>query len=190
MFALRYLRPQLVFRRTTYSDCTGRQNVQMVGCGNEAVRRVSCAWSRIHVTHHHCFARSWTMGHTVDDQQLGCLCIGQHQLSVSLSGSISYLDANNPSAPIRTINGHNKPITAMAFISESGRLFTADSNATCCTFGLRYLLSDPSRSSLVSGRWNTSTGSALRLRPSPHKSQIVGLDCHAQMVTAVSCPNK
>lgn len=43
------------------------------------------------------------MGNAVDDQQLGCLWQGEWLLSVSLSGSINYLDKDNPSKPLRVL---------------------------------------------------------------------------------------
>lgn len=43
------------------------------------------------------------MGSQVEDQQVGCLWQGSYLLSVSLSGSINYLDVNNPSKPLRVL---------------------------------------------------------------------------------------
>lgn len=43
------------------------------------------------------------MGNQVEDQQVSCLWQGQHLLSVSLSGFITYLDVNDPNKPIRVI---------------------------------------------------------------------------------------
>lgn len=50
----------------------------------------------------------FNMGTTVEDQQVSCLWQGNYLLSVSLSGFINYLDANNPEKPLRIIKGHNK----------------------------------------------------------------------------------
>ena len=60
----------------------------------------------------------------MDDQQLGCLWQGKHQLSVSLSGEINYLDAANPSKPSRVIRGHAKPI-ASGVVSAADKTFYA-----------------------------------------------------------------
>lgn len=57
---------------------------------------------------------TFSMGPEVSDQQLGCLWQGSHMLSISLSGHINYLDANNPSKPIRVIKGHSKPVQSLA----------------------------------------------------------------------------
>jgi len=47
------------------------------------------------------------MGTTIEDQQVSCLWQGQHMLSVSLAGHISYLDPANPSKPLRVIKVRN-----------------------------------------------------------------------------------
>ena len=63
----------------------------------------------------------------VQDQQLGCLWSGDHLLSVSLSGQINYLDPKDPSKPSRIIEGHNKPITAIAKVNDK-MIYTGDSD--------------------------------------------------------------
>ncbi|XP_071949228.1 actin-interacting protein 1-like [Antedon mediterranea] len=63
-------------------------------------------------------------GNDVGNQQLGCLWQGQHILSVSLSGDISYLDFSSPSKVIRTLKGHQKTITAMTLSNDKSTLFS------------------------------------------------------------------
>ena len=43
------------------------------------------------------------MGSTVDDMQVGCLWMGEHLITVSLSGVINYLDRACPDKPQRII---------------------------------------------------------------------------------------
>ena len=43
------------------------------------------------------------MGSTVDDMQVGCLWMGEHLITVSLSGVINYLDRACPEKPQRII---------------------------------------------------------------------------------------
>lgn len=65
------------------------------------------------------------LGTTVDDMQVGCLWQGDHLLSVSLSGNINYLDRKNPAKPLNVIQGHSKPITALA--AAGGRIYSGSS---------------------------------------------------------------
>ena len=71
---------------------------------------------------------TFTMGDTVEDQQVGCLWSGEFLISVSLSGYINYLDPRTPSKPVKVICGHNKPITKMVKGHD-------DSNPTLITSG-------------------------------------------------------
>ena len=43
------------------------------------------------------------MGKAIEDQQVSCLVQGDYMLSVSLSGSINYLDKNNPDTPLKIL---------------------------------------------------------------------------------------
>jgi WD40 repeat protein len=45
-------------------------------------------------------------------------------LSVALSGFITYLDEANPAKPKRVVRGHNKFITALAYDSANGHLYS------------------------------------------------------------------
>ena len=69
---------------------------------------------------------TFKMGDDVLDQQLGCLCVGSHMISVALSGNINYLDANTGQIS-KVIQGHNKPITAVSKGDDDKTIFTGDS---------------------------------------------------------------
>ena len=45
----------------------------------------------------------FAMGNAIEDQQVSCLWQGQHVLSVSLAGHITYLDPSNPGKPRRVV---------------------------------------------------------------------------------------
>lgn len=72
------------------------------------------------------------MGTAIEDQQLGCLCVGGELLTVALSGFIYYLDPENPAKPKRVLKGHNRPIMAAAF--AKGYIYTADSEGNTSEF--------------------------------------------------------
>ncbi|CAF3475568.1 unnamed protein product [Rotaria socialis] len=62
--------------------------------------------------------QTYPFGTDLKDQQVGCLWSGNHIISVSLSGQISYLNQNDQ-RPTRIIRGHNKSITALT-IARNG----------------------------------------------------------------------
>ncbi|CAF0829835.1 unnamed protein product [Rotaria sp. Silwood1] len=71
--------------------------------------------------------QTYTFGTDLKDQQIGCLWSGNHILSVSLSGQITYLDRDG-NKPSRIIRGHNKSITALTVArneSQGTRIFSA-----------------------------------------------------------------
>lgn len=45
----------------------------------------------------------FNMGNNIEDQQVSCLWQGEHLLSVSLAGHITYLDPSNPEKPRRIV---------------------------------------------------------------------------------------
>lgn len=101
---------------------------------------------------------TFTIGDTVEDQQLGCLWSGDYMISVSLSGCINYLDPRSPSRPVRVVFGHNKPITRMIKGSD-------DSNPTLLTGG--------SDGRVV--EWTVADGSTRVVQGEGHGAQINGL---------------
>lgn len=100
---------------------------------------------------------TFTMGNTIEDQQLGCLWSGNYMISISLSGNINYLDPRSPK-PIRVINGHNKPITKMVKGHD-------ESNPTLITGG--------SDGRLV--EWTIADGSTRVIQGEGHGNQVNGL---------------
>ncbi|CAI7858241.1 unnamed protein product, partial [Closterium sp. NIES-54] len=51
---------------------------------------------------------------------VGCAWVGEHLISIALNGDIHFLSPASPSAPLRTLVGHCKPITALALFSPGG----------------------------------------------------------------------
>ena len=100
------------------------------------------------------------MGNDLMDQQVSCLWVGNHLLSVSLSGFINYLDVNNPSKPLRVIKGHNKSITALAVHSDPG------SNHKTIYTG--------SHDGFIT-HWDSETGESDRCSGSPHTNQVADM---------------
>merc|ERR1711911_433646 len=49
----------------------------------------------------------FNMGNNIEDQQVSCLWQGEHLLSVSLAGHITYLDPSNPEKPRRVVKVPN-----------------------------------------------------------------------------------
>jgi len=70
-----------------------------------------------------------TFGNEIEDQQLGCIWIGNHLISMSLNGHLNYLDPSNPSKPRLVIKGHNKFITSLAVDRNKGQVYTGDYDA-------------------------------------------------------------
>lgn len=103
------------------------------------------------------------MGTTVDDQQVSCLWQGEHLLTVSLSGFISYLDVNNPTKPLRIIKGHNKPITALALSEDHSTIYTASHDGAVTN-------------------WNSGNGTNNRVAGNGHGNQVNCIRAHADFV--------
>lgn len=98
----------------------------------------------------------FVMGTTVDDQQVSCLWMGEHLLTVSLSGNISYLDVNNPEKPLRVIKGHNKPITVLGLSDDRSTIYTGSHDG-------------------VVTNWNSGSGANDRIGGTGHGNQINGI---------------
>ncbi|OXA52969.1 actin-interacting protein 1 [Folsomia candida] len=96
------------------------------------------------------------MGNQVEDQQVSCLWQGEHAITVSLSGFITYLDINNPAKPLRIIKGHNKPITVMCLNDDRTKIFTG-SHDGFVTY------------------WDAKTGVNDRISGTGHGNQINGM---------------
>ncbi|KAJ3104909.1 hypothetical protein HDU97_008767 [Phlyctochytrium planicorne] len=78
---------------------------------------------------------TFTLGDSIDDQQVGCLWQGKNLLSVSLSGDINYLDPTSQKVS-RSLKGHQKGVTALSLVSSNtfvsgsydGRVLAWDEN--------------------------------------------------------------
>ena len=85
--------------------------------------------------------KTFKFGSNVNDMQVGCLWQGDHIISLSLDGQLTYLDMENVEKPKRTVRGHNKKITSMCYIKgESGDViytgdFLGNINRWDCTTG-------------------------------------------------------
>uniref|UniRef100_A0A1B6DMK2 Actin-interacting protein 1 n=1 Tax=Clastoptera arizonana TaxID=38151 RepID=A0A1B6DMK2_9HEMI len=105
----------------------------------------------------------FVMGNQVEDQQVSCLWQGQHLLTVSLSGFISYLDVNNPSQPIRIIKGHNKPITVLTLSPERNTIYTGSHDGFITS-------------------WDAKTGENDRIEGVGHGNQINGMKAEGEFL--------
>ncbi|GJP63877.1 hypothetical protein CLOP_g20909 [Closterium sp. NIES-67] len=65
-------------------------------------------------------ATTFSLGSSLDHMQVGCAWVGEHLVTISLNGDIHYLSPASPSAPLRSLVGHCKPITALALFSPEG----------------------------------------------------------------------
>ncbi|EGD80227.1 hypothetical protein PTSG_10906 [Salpingoeca rosetta] len=72
----------------------------------------------------------------LDNQQLGCLWMGEHIISVGLNGHIYFLDEANPATPKRVITGHNRAITALTAVPGSGEAYSASYDGKVCRYDL------------------------------------------------------
>jgi WD repeat-containing protein 1 (actin-interacting protein 1) len=67
--------------------------------------------------------REFKFGDSLDDQQVGCLWLGKHVLTVSLSGKINYLNVSGAESEplvLQCIKGHSKSITALEVAAVPG----------------------------------------------------------------------
>ncbi|XP_004522339.1 actin-interacting protein 1 [Ceratitis capitata] len=96
------------------------------------------------------------MGTTVDDQQVSCLWQGEHLLTVSLSGNISYLNVEDPTKPLRVVKGHNKPITVLGLSDDRSTIYTGSHDG-------------------VVTNWNSGSGVNDRVAGTGHGNQINGI---------------
>jgi WD40 repeat protein len=105
----------------------------------------------------------FVMGNTVDDQQVSCLWQGEHLLSVSLSGFITYLDPENPSKPLRILKGHNKPITAATLSDDHSIIYTASHDGAVTN-------------------WNSGNGLNDRVGGIGHGNQVNSIRSHGDFI--------
>jgi len=98
----------------------------------------------------------FNMGSNIEDQQVSCLWQGQHLLSVSLAGHITYLDPSNPGKPRRVVKGHNKPITVLAVCDGGSSLYTGSHDG-------------------VVTWWDVASGDSERISGTGHGNQMNGM---------------
>lgn len=97
--------------------------------------------------------KTFKFGNDTEDQQLGCLWMGDQMFSIALSGNISVLDPENPEKPKRVIRGHNKLIVSLAYDPVGRHIYSTD-------FGAKML------------QWNVEDGSAEEFSGQGHKNQV------------------
>lgn len=103
------------------------------------------------------------MGSAVDDQQVSCLWQGDHLLTVSLSGFVSYLDVNNPTKPLRVVKGHNKPITVLGLSDDRSTIYTGSHDGAVTS-------------------WNSGSGVNDRVAGNGHGNQINGIRSAGEVI--------
>ncbi|XP_075239468.1 actin-interacting protein 1-like [Convolutriloba macropyga] len=106
--------------------------------------------------------RTFKFGTNVGDMQVGCLWQGDHILTLSLDGQLTYLDYDNVEVPKRVVRGHNKKITSLCFVAAS-------------TPG------DPNHV-MYSGdfvgnvfKWNAASGDCQRVEGGNMKAQVISM---------------
>lgn len=125
-------------------DCT-----QLLTCSGDKTCRLWNVENRELIT-------EFIMGATIDDQQVSCLWQGDHLLTASLSGNITYLDVNNPTMPLKIIKGHNKPITVIGLSDDRSTIFTCSHDGVVTS-------------------WNSGNGTNERISGNGHGNQINGI---------------
>lgn len=98
----------------------------------------------------------WSFGNTVNDMQVSCLWCGDYVITVSLDGTINFLDLANPGRPSEMIFGHSKPITALGRSADGKTIVTGSTDASLVV-------------------WDSSTGRMRRVTGLAHKNQVQAL---------------
>lgn len=112
---------------------------------------------------------TYNAGNDLSNQQLGCLWAGQFTLSVSLSGSISYIDMNSNQCS-RILNGHQKSIETLVVKDDKIITSSYDGRIT---------------------KWDAESGDATYFTGNGHKSKIE--DCRIlndDVITVDNAENK
>ncbi|KAI8041072.1 actin-interacting protein 1 [Drosophila gunungcola] len=122
---------------------------QLLTCSGDKTCRLWTVESRELVS-------EFVMGTTVDDQQVSCLWQGEHLITVSLSGVITYLNVADPAKPLRVVKGHNKPITVLGLSDDRSTIYTGSHDG-------------------VVANWNSGSGTNDRITGTGHGNQINGI---------------
>jgi WD40 repeat protein len=85
--------------------------------------------------------RSWSLsesdpGNSTAGQQVGNVWTPKHIVSLSLSGTLTYLSMEDDT-PLRTVSGHQKAVTALAISDDGKKLFTGSYDATSYSWDLK-----------------------------------------------------
>jgi WD repeat-containing protein 1 (actin-interacting protein 1) len=115
--------------------------------------------------------KEFHFGNSIDDQQVGSLWQGKYALTVSLSGSINYLNINtdNNEQILKTLKGHNKSISTLAVGESNGH----------------QMVFSASHEGLIIG-WDAQTGTMDNIKGGSMHTNIVQQMCHRGN-TLVSC---
>jgi WD40 repeat protein len=103
----------------------------------------------------------------VESQLLGSLWQGDNLLAVNLNGDIFYLDQANPKAPLRTLKGHNKLITSLAYDTASKQLYSGSYDGVIL-------------------QWNLESGIAVTINGTGHTSSITQAVVQGSKLVSVS----
>ena len=76
-------------------------------------------------------ACTFTLGDTMGDMQLGCAWAGDHLVTCSLSGALSYLDPRSGGVRAR-VEGHTKAITALSRGPSPGSVVSSSYDGVVC----------------------------------------------------------
>jgi WD40 repeat protein len=68
---------------------------------------------------------TFTFSASLDDMQVGVAWSAGFLVSVSLSGAINYLDISSPSAPSRSLHGHQSSIQSLVLQQAAGAFYTS-----------------------------------------------------------------
>ena len=102
----------------------------------------SCAWSadskELLTTSGDSTAKIWNVADSTvattftfpDDgtnqhQQVGCVWHKEHIITVSLSGTVNFLDRQNPSTPLRSLQGHGTSLSALSIDTQRKVIYTS-----------------------------------------------------------------
>jgi len=93
--------------------------------------------------------KTFTFGNNVEDMQVSTGWCGEHVLTVSLSGSINFLDLDNPNKPKNAFHGHQSPVLGLTADARSNSIFSSDALGQVAKWDL---------SGLVRAQWLAGKG--------------------------------
>eukprot|EP00730_Choanoeca_flexa_P020461 TRINITY_DN9992_c0_g1_i3.p1 TRINITY_DN9992_c0_g1~~TRINITY_DN9992_c0_g1_i3.p1 ORF type:complete len:597 (+),score=141.68 TRINITY_DN9992_c0_g1_i3:51-1841(+) len=127
----------------------------------------------------------------VDYQQLSCAWQGDHIISVSLNGDMTYLDEANPDTPKRVVRGHSKAVTALAVNNGSSCFYggSYDGRVSCIDVasGEVRLYANTPKAAIVSLAFNDGS---LVAAAQDDSVTITPVDAEALSADKVACPSQ